>query len=169
MVEMMFVLVLVSCFAEYKLVISWDALYKIMSHDTYKLPLIGKEINTKMIPLMFSMCLSMLLGMMFGAAGLIVFVGGLASTACMQPVYAMMRNGTWDRTGNYMQTAKAKVNATVSANKSSIVGAWQGLVKIVMIPVTIIAAIIAFIMVVLNFINDPKGTTKAGVKRIVRR
>lgn len=50
--------------------------------------------RTKVGSAVFSLGLSVLLGMLFGAAGLIVFVSGILSTVAIQPWYAMRRNGT---------------------------------------------------------------------------
>jgi hypothetical protein len=49
--------------------------------------------RTKVGSALFSLGLSVLLGMFFGAVGLIVFVSGMLSTVVIQPWYAMRRSG----------------------------------------------------------------------------
>lgn len=53
--------------------------------------------RTAILALCFSMTLSVLLGGVFGAAGMTVMLAGLLSTAVMQPVYTLMRSGKWER------------------------------------------------------------------------
>lgn len=63
--------------------------------------------------LAFSLVLSMLLGMMFGAAGLIVFMSGVLSTVMIQPWYAMRKNGTLSK----VRAVKTQTYQSVYATK----------------------------------------------------
>jgi hypothetical protein len=79
------VLAMASMYIEYKLIMGF--------------PRIGHFIGSRpYISLGFSLGLSVLLGMFFGAAGLIVMVAGIASTAVMSVlVYPLVRTGQVER------------------------------------------------------------------------
>ena len=79
-------LTIMSMFFEYELVKRIKAVKWLLVHCH---PIVG---------LVFSCVLSVFLGSIFGAEGLTVMFAGVASTILMQPIYAMMRSGTWDPT-----------------------------------------------------------------------
>lgn len=69
--------------------------------------------RTKVGAAIFSLLVSVGLGMLFGAEGLIVFVSGMLSTAMIQPWYRMRANGTLDK----MRQQKADLRSQFDARK----------------------------------------------------
>jgi hypothetical protein len=74
-----------SMYIEYYMVRNWKWFYKLMHSP-----------RSALISLFFSLFLSAVLGSVFGAEGMTVMFAGIVSTVMMQPVYSMMRKGTWD-------------------------------------------------------------------------
>lgn len=72
--------------------------------------------RTKVGSALFSLGLSVLLGMLFGAAGLIVFVSGILSTVIIQPWYAMRANGSLAK----VRAKKAQVRQNMADTKDAI-------------------------------------------------
>lgn len=74
------VLASAGCYVEIKLIATW--------------PWFGNLVSRyRLASLAFSLGLSILIAIPFGATGLIVFAAGLVSTAMMQPYYALRKNG----------------------------------------------------------------------------
>lgn len=108
MVAIIVVLTIASCFFEYKIVT--------------KVPVVGWLLRKYPVAsLLFSLGLSMLLGMFFGAAGVMVFVAGICSTMIMVPVYALMRDGKLERGIARIDSSYRSLASGVERNKNNIV------------------------------------------------
>lgn len=97
--------------------------------------------RTKVGSAVFSLGLSVLLGMFFGAAGLIVFAAGVLSTVAIQPWYAMRRNGTLGKVHATKQRYKDDYQARRSVYARRVLTLWTGLGvigKILLVPFMII-------------------------------
>lgn len=104
-----------------------------------------------MISLGFSFALSLALGVVFGAGGLIIMMGGIMSTVMMQPIYALIRNGKWHRSVALTRRASTQIGS-VFANLMKIV---KLAAMIVAVPVYILIKIISVIGVVCEFLTSP--------------
>jgi len=82
------ILGLASAFIEIKFVKSSAKFAYIMEHG-YKLPLLPWTVSAQFINITFSMLLSVVLGMFFGATGLVALFAGIVSTCITQPYYSL--------------------------------------------------------------------------------
>jgi hypothetical protein len=146
MLAMIFILTGAAMFFEYKAVTGLPWLYRLMQRSS--ISILGKQFSTSMIPLMFSLCLSLMLGAVFGAAGLICFIAGLLSTLLMQPIYALMRKGTWGSSKAVLDAKVGAIKLGFQRNKSSIVASVNSFVilaklfiKIVFFPILVLVKI----------------------------
>lgn len=93
--------------------------------------------------LVFSLVLSVLLGALFGAAGLTVFVAGMVSTFLVQPYYRLEKRGSIDKVRVHIATARAKYDAKhevyVKRGRQLIRG-FMLVWKIIMVPFIVIGA-----------------------------
>lgn len=103
-----------------------------------RIPLLA-AIITKLGPLgslAFSLALSIFLGSIFGAAGLIAFIAGVSSTFLAQPYYVAKRNGKWTA----YQEKYAGYKKTYSANKDLYAKRANQLVDLFKVIFAIVAA-----------------------------
>lgn len=155
MLAMIFILTGAAMFFEYKVVTSVPFVGRLFEKKFINI--MGKDIPVTMLPLVFSLVLSLMLGALFGAAGLICFVAGLLSTLCMQPIYAMMRAGTWGSTQVTIKAKKAAIVDGYTRNKNNIVATYHAVVSITMLIIKIVmipVRIIAFILRIAGSVSD---------------
>lgn len=95
----------------------------------------------RLLSLGFSLALSIGLGSLFGAAGLIVFAAGILSTVAIQPWYAMRANGTIARMQRYINSRREEVMTRL--NQLAKLAIFIG--KMIVLPIVLFFKILDFI------------------------
>jgi hypothetical protein len=85
------------------------------------LPWLGRLLTRhRDLALFFSIGLSVLLGGLFGAAGVLVFAGGILSSVLVQPYYAARRNGQLDRLRKAYDGRRSETRAALDKHRETI-------------------------------------------------
>jgi hypothetical protein len=127
-------------------------------------PLLNLLERYKLAALVFSLILSVMLGALFGAAGLIVFVAGLCSTFLVQPYYRLKKRGTIDLMRSRIDETKANLNR----NKDVYVRRMHQLVRGVRLIVKILIAPFVIIGMIMDRIDDIAAVLKKLHSRLTR-
>lgn len=98
--------------------------------DGLGIPFTDKRIPGAVISLGFSLVLSVELGTVFGAFGLVCMVAGLGSTVTMQPIYWAMRTGRWERLLSDVSSFREQLVTAYKAHKDSIVSTVRSLIAL---------------------------------------
>lgn len=124
-----------------------------------KVPALAKLLERfPLLSIFFSLGLSMMLGMFFGAAGFLVFVAGLLSTVVMVPYYAAQRNGWID---TFLAKAKdGKV--AISSHQAELVTFVTAVREIILLVMKVVGYALTTIMFVLT--NLAKGARLANAQ-----
>lgn len=133
-----FVLGLASAFIEIKFVKSSPAFARVMEQGI-NIPLTPWRISASMINITFSMLLSVVLGMFFGATGLVALFAGIISTCITQPYYSLEPKvlaiiDHWRTKKVKMGATRAKFNAVWADFKRPV----QDTIKLVLVFLKII-------------------------------
>lgn len=112
------VLALAGCYIEARLVNSWPPLGRLLERH-------------RDIALIFSLGLSMVLGMVFGAGGVLIFAGGIVSTVLIVPWYWLRRTGNLERLSVFTRSTHHQVQEELALRRDTITRRARQVVAII--------------------------------------